>query len=160
MRPMTPLFNKPLAIFAKGKCAGETRFFAKGGNYKESIKICNASDLFTFVLKKSCMGTNGVVLCSPGAKTKTMRHWQQSQLALLPWLSMVREWTAMRPRKSFSEFSVTETGYCFPANDVSLIGRLFLGHTYISGFFSKLTICKLLTNFHRRFNQMKQVVAP
>ncbi len=49
---MTPLFNKPLAIFARGKFAGETHFTAKGGNYKESITICNASDLFNFVLKK------------------------------------------------------------------------------------------------------------
>jgi hypothetical protein len=41
-----------------------------------------------------------------------------------------------------------------------LLGDFSLGQTYISGFFSQLTICKLLTNFHRRFNQIKQVVAP
>jgi hypothetical protein len=49
---MTPLFNKPLAIFARGEFAGETCLTAKGENYKESITIDNASDLFTFVLKK------------------------------------------------------------------------------------------------------------
>jgi hypothetical protein len=114
----------------RGKFAGETCFTAKGENYKESIMIHNASYLFTFVLKKSCVRTNGVVLCLPGAKSKTMRHWQQSQLALLPWLSLVQEWMAMRPGKSFSEFGVMETGSCFPANDVSLIERLFFG-TYI-----------------------------
>ncbi len=56
----------------------------KGGNYKENITICNASDSFTFVLKKSCVRmngvvlyspeVNGVVLYSPGAKSKTMMH--------------------------------------------------------------------------------------
>jgi hypothetical protein len=45
------LIQQAFGHFARGKFAGETRFTAKGENYKESITICNASDLFTFVLK-------------------------------------------------------------------------------------------------------------
>ncbi len=51
--------------------------------------------------------TNGVVLRLLGAKLETMRRRQQSQMALLPWLSLVREWTAKRSLKSFSKFGVT-----------------------------------------------------
>ncbi len=73
--------------------------------------------------------------CLLGEKLETMRHRQQSQMALLPWLSLVREWTAKRSLKSFSEFGVTGHRIQFGHQERFSNWDAFLeGHTTLVGF--------------------------
>ncbi len=84
-----------------------------------------------WVGEKSCVRTNGVVLSLPGAKSKTMNEASEAE-AKPVWLCSngclcpENGWPGGLPmllRISASH----ETGSCFGARDLSLIGRLLLG---------------------------------
>ncbi len=118
-----------------------------------------------WVGEKSCVRTNGVVLCLIAVKSKTMNEALEAEAKLI-WLCsndclcLENGWPWRLPMLLRILVS-QETGSCFGARDLSLIGRLLLGmHMQVSWVFSRLTICNLLTNFHRQFNQIKRVVAP
>ena len=86
--------------------------------------------------EKSCMRKNGVVLSLPGAKSKTMNEaseveakpvWLCSNGCLCPENGRPGGLLMLLRILASQETGSCETGSCFGARDLSLIGRLLLG---------------------------------